>query len=123
MVRQIEDHDLDQIEVWFAARGVSMPELWAFPKTGYIIPGVAAGFLFLTDTPVAIVDCYIASPYADSDKRNDALDIITHALIASARSNGCKIIKCDSAIEAIKNRAIRLGFKSTGSYESFKMEL
>lgn len=100
-----------------------MPPRSLFPRSGFIISGVAAGFLYFTDSAVGIIDCYISNPDTDSKTRSDALDAITLALIGFARFHGVKLIKCDTKLEVIKTRALGHGFRATGSHESFALEL
>lgn len=115
--------DFDEISKWCEARGHKMPDRSLFPRTGFIIDGTAVGFLYFTDSAVAIIDCYISNPDADSKTRSDALDAITVALTQCARFHKCKVIKCDTKLEAIKQRALRHGFKMLGAHDSFAMEL
>ncbi len=100
-----------------------MPQKSLFPKNGFIIDGEAAGFIYLTDSPVAIIDCYISNPDTDSKTRSDALNAITISLIKCARFHRYKIVKCDTKLEAIKKRAVDSGFKPIGLHESFAMEI
>lgn len=100
-----------------------MPDRSLFPRNGFIIDGVAAGFIYFTDSLVAIIDCYISNPDTDSKTRSDALDLITEALIKCAIFNRCKLIKCDTQIGAISVRAIKHGFVSLGMHESYAMEI
>jgi hypothetical protein len=115
--------DFDQIARWFEARGTKMPPRSLFPRSGFIIDDVAAGFLYFTDSTVAIIDSYVSNPLSEPKTRSDALDAITLALIGFARFHGVKLVKCDTKLEVIKTRALGHGFKATGSYESFALEL
>lgn len=122
LVRRILDLDFHEISKWFDARGAKLPDRSLFPKTGFIIDSIAAGFLYFTDSTVGIIDCYISNPDTDSKTRSYALDQITNELIKFARSHGCYLLKCDTKIEAIKQRALNHGFKALGSHESFYLE-
>lgn len=100
-----------------------MPDKSLFPRTGYIVDGVAAGFVYFTDSAVAIIDCYISNPASDPDARSDALDAITRALLATAKFHKCSLVKCDTHLEAIKRRAVAHGFKAGAQYVSFSMRI
>lgn len=100
-----------------------MPNRSLFPVTGFIVEKVAAGFLYITDSSVSIIDCYISNPKADLKSRSNALDAITRALITCAKEYDTKVLKCDTQLEAIKSRAVKHGFKPVGSFDAFAMEL
>lgn len=117
------DLDFDDIRTWFEARDSQMPERSLFPRIGFIISGIAAGFIYFTDSDVAIIDGYISNPNTDSKTRSDALNEITQSLIKYAQFQKIKLIKCDTQLEAIKRRALDFGFKHLGTYESFSLEL
>jgi len=123
LVRRVLELDFDEIRAWFEARELKIPDRSLFPKVGFIVEGVAAGFIYFTDSPVAIIDCYISNPLSDSKYRSEAITGITEALIVCAKFHKCKRIKCDSTLGSIKRRALDHGFKSTGTYESFIMEI
>lgn len=121
--RRVLDLDFDEIEKWFEARDMHMPPKSLFPKTGFIVEGVAAGFIYFTDSKVAILDCYISNKDADKQLRADAINRITYVLIKLADFHHCKLVKCDTKIGTIKEWAYKYKFKSTGIYESFVLEI
>lgn len=123
LARRVLDLDFEQIATWYGMREMRFPDRSLFPPTGFIISGVAAGFIYYTDSLVALIDCYISNPDTDSKTRSDALNAVTDALINSAKFHRCKMIKCDTQSEAIKKRALAHGFKTIGAYENFVMEL
>lgn len=123
LARRFLELDFDEVEKWFVRRNQPMPDKSLFPKVGFIVDGIAAGFIYFTDSFVAIIDCYISNSDSDSKMRSDALDIITKSLINMARFHKCKVIKCDTQLESVKQRALQHGFKSLGTYESFSINL
>lgn len=123
LARRVLELDFDEIEKWFDKHHLKMPAKGLFPRIGFIVNGVAAGFIYSTDSLVSIIDCYISNPHIDAQTRDKALNAITDELIKSAKSHGCKIIKCDTKLESIKHRALAHGFKSLGAHESLSMEI
>lgn len=99
------------------------PSVGALPGTGYIYPGVAVGFLYCTDSQVAIIDMFLANPDTDAFTRRRALDAITEHLLSAATILGAKYVKCDSSNPAIISRALKFGFKETGQHTSLFKEL
>lgn len=102
---------------------MQMPALDLFPKVGFIVDQVAAGFIYYTDSKVAIIDNYITNPRSDADERDEALNLITQELIGNAAFHGCTLVKCDTVLDIVKKRAMTFGFKSIGHFESFIKKL
>lgn len=115
--------DFKDISNWFSWRKQLIPSRSIFPANGFIVDNIAAGFVYFTDSQIAIIDCYVSNPESDAKTRDIALDKITDALILCAVASGHNIIKCDTQKEAIKIRAKKHGFRPIGSYESFILEL
>lgn len=123
LVRRILELDFDEIEKWFRAREMPVPERSLFPKIGFIVDNIAAGFIYFTDSSVAIIDCYISNPKSDKRNRDEALRAITGALITTAKFHKVKLLKCDTSLDAVKIRAEASGFKRIGAFDSFTMEI
>lgn len=123
---EIKAYDSDfyyDIVQWFQDRGMIAPTQYDLPKYGFVIPGVGAGFLISTDTKTAVIDFMITNKKAQKIYRTNAVDKISRALISKARKLGFTSIKCDSQLAAIKEKALSLGFKNTGIYDSFYKEI
>jgi hypothetical protein len=88
-----------------------------FPEHGYMayqddIP-IAASFLRKCEGNYAIIDSLITDPGAPSDKRHDAIDLITGNLISLAKDLGFKSLLCFSIDDSTIARARRHGFTET----------
>lgn len=123
LVRRVVDLDFDEVGKWVEVRGGSLPNRDLFPPTGFIVDGIACGFIYFTNSSVCILDCYLSNPFTDKELRDEALNLITTELIKYAKSHGCKLLKCDTKLDVIKKRALKHGFKPLGAYENFSMEL
>lgn len=119
-MRTVTPEDLPDIQEWFLDRGMEMPALWFFSTTGLIVPGVAAGFLYVTNSGVATLDCFITCKDAPLSDRFVAVRDITSGLIQMAY-NECnvKMLCCTSKIRSIKRIAEEFGFESMGLSEGF----
>lgn len=119
LVRKVQPVDLAQIKHWSKLRGHDLQCDSIFPPTGFIVDEIAAGFLYLTDAAVAVIDCYVSNPASDKERRDAALDAITNALLDVAKTKKIKLVKCETQIEAIKSRAIKHGFFLVGPHDIF----
>lgn len=107
----------EQVHRWMEQRGQTIaPE--DLPTTGFIVPGVAAGFLYRTDSSVAWIEGLVGSREVSAEARGHALDEIVRALRAEARRSGFKIMLGYTQLQAVVDRALRHGFKQTeGTYQ------
>lgn len=114
IARDFQIEDLDAINEWMEARGLRPVPRSMLPETGRIVPGVAAGFLFQTDSAIAMLDHFVSNPGADYDQRQAALDGIAEDLLGRAKALGFMHIIAMTKIDGIRDRALRLGFHEAG---------
>lgn len=99
-----------EVSTWYEARGVRItPD--SLSHTGFIVPGIAAGFLMLTDTSACILEPFIANPEATAEERDDALNTIIAKLILEAKAMKFKRIFGFSNNPPMLKRAQEFGFK------------
>jgi hypothetical protein len=121
LVRRVLRQDYPEIRSWFKARGVLPPADWAFSTIGFMVPGVAAGFLYLTNSGVAEIDCYISNPAAEH--RKFALQAITEKIMVTAVQLGVKMLCCNSKLGSIEALALDNRFTSIGNHKHFAKSL
>lgn len=98
-----------QVHEWLAHWNEQLvPE--GLPKTGFIIPGKAAGFLYRTDSSLALIENLVAAPGLSKEERNVALDAVVVAVCEEAARQGFKILMAYTLLDAVVKRAERLGF-------------
>jgi len=122
-IRIFKPEDYTQLTGWFKHREMNVPPQDFLSSMGYIVDNVAAGFIYTTNSCVAIIDTYITNPDSDKKDRDIALDWITIHLTAYAKNGGYKIVKCDSSIKKVIKRATNHGFKEVGQFTSLVKEL
>ena len=82
----------------------------ALPKTGFIIPGKAVGFLYRTDSSLALIENLVAAPGLSREERSEAVDAIVAAVCAEAAKQGFKMLLGYTVLDAVVKRAERFGF-------------
>lgn len=122
-VKEYTEFDYEKVAVWFHRRGLPVPALQQFSDTGIIVGNVGAGFLYTTNSGVAIIDGYITNPEAPPISRGKAVRIITERLMDIAELRGFKFIKCDTQERTIERFAKAYGFMEIGSYKVFSRGL
>jgi hypothetical protein len=96
----------------------------ALPKTGFIIPGKAAGFMYRTDSVLAFMECVVGAKNLDAEERSQALDAVVIALCQEAKKLGFKVMMGNTKYEALVKRAKRLGWTYVGDgYHVVAMQL
>lgn len=122
-VREYKSGDYSEICKWFKLHGLGTPMRDQLPMNGFIVPKIAAGFIYLTDSSVAILDCFIANPDSDDHQRDAAIDLIVSKLTTFARTRCVQLLIANTKIPVIRLRALHLGFLETGIHHSFAKEL
>lgn len=107
--RKYSNEDLGTILGWFKDRNIELDASY-IPKLGFIVPGVAAGFLMETNTKACILEPFIANPKTNSEQRNYAITVIMGDLINAAKSLGYTRIFGFASHRRMVSRAITWGF-------------
>ena len=109
LVKEYGIEDYDMIKQWYEAHGMVAPDPDCFPRIGAVVEGVAAGFLFQTDSKIGLLENYISNPEAGPRERDTALNLITQILIETGRQIGLKSIAGFTSVPAIAKRAVKNG--------------
>lgn len=80
------------------------------PTVGFIVPGIAGGFLMQTDTNSCIFEPFIANPESYGQDRDEALIQIMQDLLNAAKDKGYKRVFGFSTHPGMVSRALSLGF-------------
>ncbi len=97
------------IQSWAGERGLAVP-LDQLPNGGRIVEDVAVGFMYRTDSKVAILEGLVANPEAPDQLRDVAVDRIIGALFDMVRADGYERVWAWTAQPAVVERCRRLGF-------------
>lgn len=108
-VRKVESKDLNEIKSWYLKRGIVFDTSY-LPKFGLIADGICAGFLYRTDSTLAVVGNLVSDPDSDRETRSQALDLLIEMLYSRARFEGFKRVTAASNLNSVKKRLVSLGF-------------
>jgi hypothetical protein len=109
-MRRFTVEDYNEISTWYLSRNMTPVRQDFLPPVGFIVPGVAAGFIMQTDSNLAILEPFISNKESKSIERHEALDKIMAALVEYAKSTECKGIFGFSTSHPMIRRALRQGF-------------
>ena len=122
-IKRYDPEDFIELQSWYKKRGINFDDSSLLPSVGFIVPGVGAGFIYVTDSSVYFIEGFITNPDASKDNRNESLDLITVYLISYSKAMNCKIIKCETSCPEIELRGMKHGFKCLGKVTSLVKEL
>ena len=119
-MRPTERADLPEIGDWYTKRDENRPDPTIMPLIGAIEPGVAAGFLYRTDSRLALLEGFVTNPDAPLRSRHRALRAILDWLITYGQKQGLCLIglcKTPGMVRFTQKR----GFKYIGQYSLVNM--
>ncbi len=95
---------------WYQQRagGAVGPEF--LPKVGFVVPGVAMGFLYQTDSKLALIEALVANPEVSAVERGLAIDDVVLAIVTEAKALGFKALNGQTDLPVVVERAKRHGF-------------
>lgn len=112
VVRCTEEHVTDAI-AWQAKWRPSdpPPPRDLFSSTGWCVPGLAAWWLYLTDSSLAWTEMLVVNPDAGKVARRDAMDLVIERVLAEARDAGTRLLVCNIDRPDLEERAIKHGYR------------
>lgn len=108
-VRKYRDRDKEAILSWFKHRGTDLDEAF-LGKVGFIVPGIAAGFIIQTDTKACIFEPFVSNPDTFGPIRDEALNMIMERMINEAKDLGYYRVFGFASHNRMVSRALRCGF-------------
>jgi hypothetical protein len=93
-----------RIRSWYEARGKSAPQTAFLSPLGFVAKHAAA-WLYLTGTPLALVESLIVDPKASEAERLESLFVVTETIADVARGAGCTVLLGYTRGEGVARRA------------------
>ena len=84
---------------------------------------MAAGFLYITDSTMGLLEGFVTNPDAPQPERSEALEKILHGLMEEASLLGVKTLVGLCGTETIVKLGLRNGFRHLGQYEMVSKEV
>ncbi len=107
-VRRYRLDDFEQICKWAKMYNTEYsPD--NFPKTGFIVEGIAAYFMYKTDSDVCFLENLISNKQAAPEDKDKAINLIIEAILKEAKESGFKVAYATTGIPAVVFRAMVKG--------------
>lgn len=110
IARRYQPSDFPVVKEWGEQYGSEYRE-HQFPKTGFIVDGYAACFLYSSDSSCCWFENLISNRDADPGKRGRALALIIEALFNEAKRLGFKVAYATTNNTAVLSRGVYCGAK------------
>lgn len=111
--KYVSSQDYFSIAVWWnEQKWTSIPQDH-LPEHGFIVEGIAAGFLYKTDSKFALLEFVIANPSTSKEERSEALDLIIDNLLNLAKELEFKSVFSSITHPKLVNRYKEHGFTVT----------
>ena len=110
--------DYKVLQSWWDARKIAhIPERY-LSTMGIMVENVACGFIYTTDSAMAIIENFVSNPETPKDIRNKALDLIIECMLDYCLATGIESIVAFSELPVIVERAKKFSFVvPEGSYK------
>lgn len=120
--RKFVTKDFTELAAWGKSWGANYDQA-QFPKTGFIVPGVAAYFLYSTDSKVCWLENLVSNPLVTRDQRDRALDLLTRALVQAAKTAGFTVAYACSNNGRVIQRAALMGARIKPNHVLLTLDL
>src|SRR5262249_7948099 len=107
--RYVPEHHYESFRQWHAGRVQNAVDPASLPQVGFVVPDLAMGFLYQTDSKLCLIEALVANPAAPKEQRSRALDRVLESLIDEARRLGFRVLQGQTALSAVVDRVRRLG--------------
>lgn len=114
----ITDRELDTIRGWYRARGLTVPAREWFGH-GYWVPGVAACFLYRTDSARAYVEDLTTNPERSAAERHLALLDLRECIERKALELGVRYLVGWTQESDVAERGRNEGWHPIGVFHGF----
>lgn len=116
----LEERDYPIISKWWEAQKFPVVPMHLLPVTGYIANECAAGFLYLTNSPISWIEWVVGDPKAEKQLRSESLDELISYMIEKARFIGTREIFTSAVsfpfIQRLKKHGFREGDVKTSHF-------
>lgn len=111
-----EKKHFDLLRIWWHERKFPQIPVHLLPQTGLVVESddgvpICAGFMFRTDSPVAIINHLVSDPTYEREARSMAVDLLIMDLVGIAKSMGYLMVTGATNLSRLTERYQKLGFK------------
>jgi len=102
------DKDFESVKAWGKQWGANYSKD-LLPSSGYIVPGIAAYFIYYTATKVVWLENLVSNKEVPASLREKALEKVTTAVLKEVNASDAKIAYATTDNIKVINRALKHG--------------
>lgn len=121
-IRIFNEKDLEEMNSWYFERGMLGISLESLPQVGFVIEGVAALFVYLTDSNIALIEGLVTNPKKSLMKRERAVRLLVSQCESYAKQIRQKVVVLIEK-KSVRGLAKNLNYKSVGFFEMLVKEV
>jgi hypothetical protein len=106
LVRAYTPSDYKDLEQWWKDQNWDPVPPSILPDLGFIVPGVAAGFLYTTNSTVAWMEWIVANPKKTFEIRDEALNAVLKTIESRAKELGFSTILISTSNKRLLERLV-----------------
>lgn len=91
-IRAYKSSDYATLSQWWEAYNWTPPPEDSLPSSGIVVEGVCAGFLYITNSKMGIMEWIVGNPDASKEARAEAIEKTITAIQGMARGFGIKYL-------------------------------
>lgn len=91
-IRPYKSDDYDKIKGWWESYGWPPVQPHMLSSTGMVVEDLCAGWLYQTDSSIALLEWVVGNPAADKEERGKAIDFLIETATKLAKLNGFKLM-------------------------------
>ena len=118
-IRRITPSDYRTIDAWYDKRNRDMPDPKTFSDMGYMADGRVAGWLYVTNSNMAMIEGIIADPDTVPSLRKASLEKLCGFLVDTAVALGYTHIFGITEHPSIEKVCYKLGFQEAKGFRVF----
>jgi hypothetical protein len=122
MIRRYEDSDYETVEAWGRDWGASYSKD-LLPPVGFIVPDMAAFFLYETPSKVCFIENLISNKNADPVEVDKAVTLLMDTLIVHAKEMGFEVAYACTNNASVVKRALKADITVSPNYVLLQKKL
>lgn len=107
------DKHYEEANSWGRKHNFPLPGREYLPDIGFVVPGLAVGFLYTSNSKIGWVEWVFGNPEASKDDRAQAIDLVIKLIEYCAKDLGIEALFSSSGSPAYQSVLERHGFDAT----------
>lgn len=109
-IKPYDDNKHSEVMDWFVGHGWDAPPIDVLPEDGFVVEGVAAGWIYFGEPKMAFIGWPVGNPKANRKEVYLGLELVLSTLGTLAKDRGAKLIWAWTSKPGLLKLYERLGY-------------